>query len=132
VGGVRLLQGAALEGDRARLIAARIGDAAMEPPQRREQNGWQRLAERVRRPAEGRLGLSDVTLQEQGLAQGGADGQFVEPLQGRFEQRPKEVGSGLGLPALHVRSGPGHDRLEWRTDHRRSIPSIHLSFMALC
>ena len=57
VGDLRVLQRASVQGDRARLLAAGVGDAAVQTPQRREQDGRQRLADRVGRAPENGAGL---------------------------------------------------------------------------
>ena len=59
-----VLQRARVQRDRARLLAARKGEAAVQPPERREARVGERLAHRVGRAAERRSGLGQVVLQQ--------------------------------------------------------------------
>ena len=54
---LRLLERAAVKGDGARLFPARVGHAAVQPPQRREQDRRNGFAQCVRCAAEGGAGL---------------------------------------------------------------------------
>ena len=61
--------------------------------------------------------MRDVAHQQQRFAEAGADNQLIFTLERRVEQGSQDLGGGRGVPTFEVRSGPGHDRLQWRADH---------------
>ena len=61
---LRLFQGAVVQRDRARLLAAGKGDAAVQSPEIRVQHLRQVFAKRIRRSAKHRSGLCKIPLQE--------------------------------------------------------------------
>jgi len=76
-----LFQRPSLEGDGARLIAARRREPAMQPPEVRK-NGWSdRFTQRVRRASERRAGLGQVVLQQPRFGQDGTKRELVGPRQ---------------------------------------------------
>ena len=77
VGDFGLLERAVMQGDRARLFAARERDAAVQSPQIRVQDLRELLAERVGRPAQRRSGLCKIPLQEVRFSQHDADAELV-------------------------------------------------------
>ena len=72
-----MLQGTGMQRDGARLFAAREGDPAMQPPQRRQLRVWNRIPQRIGRPSEYRGGLHEIVLEEPGFGQRGADRELV-------------------------------------------------------
>ena len=73
---VRLLgvpQRPAVQRDGARLLAARRGDAPVQPPEVREQDGGDGFAQRVGRAAERGARLIDVVLQQPRFGEGRPD-----------------------------------------------------------
>ena len=90
VSGFRLLQRAAVQGDGARLIAARRRQAAVQTPERGEVAGRDRVAETVRRAAQGGSGLIEIILQQTRFGQRGADRQFGVARQRRRAKHGRE------------------------------------------
>ncbi len=78
---LRLLQGAVVKGNGARLFAAGEGDAAMQPPQIGVQDLRQAFTNRVRRAAEDGSGLCKIALQEVRFSQHDPHAQFIVPRQ---------------------------------------------------
>ena len=77
VGQLGLLQRAALQRDRARLIAAHVRQPPVQPPQRREAARRNGFAKRVGRPAERGGGLIEIVLKKPGLGEHRPQGQLV-------------------------------------------------------
>ncbi len=77
VGRVGLFQRAAVHRDRARLIAARRRETAVQPPQRRQARRWNGVAEGVGRAAEGGRGLIEVVLEQRCLGEHRPQRKFV-------------------------------------------------------
>ena len=120
-----LLERAAVMRDGARLIAAGGGDAAVQPPERRQAAGWERLAERVGRPAERRAGLIEIVLQQPRLGQHRSHGELVVARQRRRAQRGCEHLRGV-RPAAAIERGAGarEQRLQRWGGHGGSIARI--------
>ena len=97
-----LLQGAVVQRDRPRLLAARKRDAAVQAPQIRVHDRGNVVAQRVRRTAEHGSGLCKIPLQEVRFSQHDPDTELVIPgeRRGRPQQGRKQLDGGGGLPAL--------------------------------
>ena len=85
--------------DGARLFTPRIREAPVQTPEGGELRVGQRVAQRIRRPAQRGSGLCDVILQEPRLGQGSPDGEFVLTRQRSDPQHRREQHRGLGSPA---------------------------------
>ena len=119
---LRLLEGAAEQGDGARLVAAQRGEAAVEAPERRELRRRDPLAQHVGRAAEHRGGLRDVVAQQPRFGHRAADGQFVLAPKPRRVQRVRERVERLGASsALERGRGARHRRLKGLGGHGESI-----------
>ena len=106
VRGFRVLQRAAVQGDGARLIAARRREAAVQPPERRQPAGGDGVAEGVGRAAERAGRLIEIVLQQPRFGQRRADGELVVARQRRRAQGGREQLRGFGAAAaLERRAG---------------------------
>ena len=104
--GRRLLQRAAMERDGARLVAARRGQTAVEPPERRETACRHSVAKSVRGPAKRGRGLIEIVLQQPGFGEHRPRGELVVARQcGRAQGRAENL-HGFGAAAAFER-GPG-------------------------
>ena len=122
VGDLGLAQRAAVQGDRARLVAAREGDAAVEAPERGEPPVRDRVAESVGRAAEHRRGLLEIVLEEARLGERAAERELVLAAQGRrAEGRCQQLG-GFGTHAAFERGfRAGQQPVQGRRGHAASI-----------
>ena len=120
---VRLLgvtQRPAEQRDRARLVAFGKRDAAVKPPQRREQGGRKIVAGRVGRPSERGGRLRDVVAHQPGFGERASQADFVFVLEARRLQRLREDADRVGMAAtLESRSRARQRRLKGDGDHRR-------------
>jgi hypothetical protein len=66
-----------MEGDGARLLAARVRDAAMQSPQCGEQRITNRFAQRIWWTSKRRRSLCEVVLKQPGFGERSANGDFV-------------------------------------------------------
>jgi hypothetical protein len=114
---LRLLERSAMQRDGARLFAAGVRDAAVQPPERREQHRRNRLADRVGRPAKGCAGLRDLALQQKRLGQRAPHDKLVGFLESTLKQWRQNIGCSRRVPTLQVGAGAGHHRLQGRADH---------------
>ena len=115
-----LFQRAAVERDGARLVAARRGETAMQPPEIRENGRSDGFAQRVGRASERRAGLRQIVLQEPRFGQHGAKGELVGPRQRSGAQGLLQDLGGLGAaPALECRLCAGHHPLKRDAQHER-------------
>ena len=122
VRGLRVLQRAAVQRDRARLIAARRGQAAVQPPERREPAGGDGVAEGVGRPAERGGGLVEIVLQQPRFGERRADGELVVARQRRRAERGRQQLRGFGAAAALERgAGARQQRLQGGGRHGGSI-----------
>ena len=127
VRGLGVLQRAAVERDGARLIAARRGEAAVQPPERRQPAGGNRVAEGVGRPAERRRRLIEVVLQQPRLGERRADGELVFARQRRRAQRGRQQLRGFGAAAAFERgAGAREKRLQGGDGTVGSIQGIQV------
>ncbi len=121
-GELGLLEGAAKQRDRARLVAAQRGQAAVQPPQRGEPGGRDALAEHVRGTPEHSGSLVHVVAQQPRLGHGAARRQFVVAADpGRGERLRESVERVGASSALERSSGAGHRGVEWLGGHGESI-----------
>jgi hypothetical protein len=90
VGELGVLQRARVQGNGARLLTARKGDAALQPPHRRELRVGDGLSHRVRRPANRGGGLGEVVLQQPGFSERRADGELIIPRQRSGSQKGRQ------------------------------------------
>ncbi len=94
-----VLQGAPVQGDGARLFAARVREPAVQAPERGQAGGRHAVAEGVGCPAEHRRRLVDIVLQQPGFRQRGTHGELVFPREHRRAQQRREDLDGLGAAA---------------------------------
>lgn len=87
-----------MERDGTRLFSARIGDAAVEAPQRRQPRVAERFAHDARRPAERRGSLGKIVLHQPRFGESGADGNFVVPTERGGSQKRGEQLHSVGAP----------------------------------
>ncbi len=107
------------ERDRAGLIALGKGDAAVKPPECREQSGRKIVARRVRGPSQHTGGLGDIVAYQPGLGERAFQREHVLMLEPRRLERLHEHGNGVGVPAaFHGRFRTGQRRLKGDRDHR--------------
>ena len=105
-----MLQGARVQRDRTRLLAAGEGDAAVQTPERRDLRVGNLLAQGVGRAAEDGRRLYEVVLQQPGFGQRGADDEFVFTIdRAAAQHRPQNLGS-LGPAAAFERGICARDR----------------------
>ncbi len=117
-----LPDGAAEQGDGARLVTAQRGDPSVQAPHRRQARRGDPFAEHVGRAAQHRGCARDVVAQEPGLRHRAPDRQFVLAADARSVQRLRERVDGLGGFASPERGGGGrHRRLECLGGHGQSI-----------
>ncbi len=115
-----MAQRAAEQRDRARLVAFGKRDAAVQPPQCREQRGRKIVARRVGRPAERRGRLRDVVGHQPGLGERASQADFVFVLDAGRLQRLREDADRVGMAAaLEGRSRARQRRLKGDGDHGR-------------
>ena len=120
--GVGGLQRAAVQRDRARLIAARPGETAVQPPERGQPSGRNRFAEGVGRPAERGGRLIEIVLQQPCFGEHGPHGQLLVARQRGGANRRREHLRGLGtVAAFQRRSSPREKCLQRGRRHRASI-----------
>ena len=122
VGELGLLEGAAVQRNRARLVAADVGQPPVQPPERREAARRHGFAEGIGRPAERRRGLLQIVLQQPGLRQHRPQSQlFVARQRGRSKDRGHDL-RGLGATAAIERgAGTREHGLRQRRRHAASI-----------
>ena len=121
---LRVPQGAAEQRDGARLVAFRKRDAAVKPPQCREQRGRKILA-RVGRPPERRRRLRDVVAHQPGFGERAAKPELVFVLDAGRLQRLREDADCVGMAAaLEGRSRPRQRRLKGDGDHGREYTTV--------
>ena len=117
-----VLQGAAVQRNRARLIAARRRQTAVQPPQRGQAPGRDRLTDHVGRTAERRGGFVEIVLQQPGLGEHRANGELVIARQRRgAECRREDLSGRCSMSALERRSCPCEKCLDGRRWHDASI-----------
>ncbi len=117
-----VLQRAAVQRDGARLIAARRGEPAVQPPERREPRRGNRVAEGVRRPAERGRRLIEIVLQQPRFGERRADGELVFARQARGAKGGREQLRGFGTAAALERGACAREkRLQGGGRHRGSI-----------
>ena len=88
----RVFERARVQRNGARLFADGVGDAAVQPPQGREQRLRDLLANLIRRAAEHRGGALRIALEQPGFGERPANHQFVETLQtARLQEGVEEV-----------------------------------------
>jgi hypothetical protein len=123
VGDFRLLQGAVVERDRSRLLAAGKCDAAVEAPEIRVQGLRQVLAQGIRGAAKDRSGLCKIPLQEVRFSQHDANGElvFLGERRGGPEKRTQKLDGDGGLPAFECGARPADYGLKSGVGHERSI-----------
>jgi hypothetical protein len=121
VRGLRLLQGARVHGDGARLIAARGRQAAVQAPERGEPSRRHRIAEGVGRAAERARRLIQVVLQQRRLGEHRADGKLFVSRQRRAQRRGEHLHGCSALAALERGAGAHQQRLQRRRRHAASI-----------
>ena len=115
-----LAQRAAEQRDRARLVALGKRDAAMQPPERREERGRKIVARRIGRPSKRRGRLRDVVAHQPGLGERASEADFVFVLEPGGLQRLREHADRVGMPAaLQRRSRARQRRLKGDGDHGR-------------
>ena len=120
VGDLGLFQRAAVQRDGARLVAARRGETAVQPPEIRQNGRRDDFAQRVRRASERRARLRQIVLQEPCFRQDGTKRELVGPRQrGRAEGLLKDLGSLGAAPALECRLCTGHHPLKRDAQHER-------------
>ena len=110
VRGFRLLQRAAVHRDRARLIAARRGEASVQPPQRRQAARRHGVAEGVGRPAERVRRLIQIVLQQRRFGEHRAERELLVAVQRRRAQRRREHLRRLGAAAALERGAGAHEQ----------------------
>ena len=121
VGGLGLLQRAAVQRDGARLIAARGRQPAVQPPERGQAAGRDGVAEGVGRPAERGGGLVEIVLQQPRFGERRAQRQLVVARQRRRSQRGREHLRRFGAAAALERgAGAREQRLQRGRRHGRS------------
>ena len=117
-----LLQRAAVERDRARLVAAARRQPAVQPPQRRQPRGRDPLAEHVRRPAEHGRRLLHVVPEQPGLGHRASRSELVLAAQRRERERLREPFDRLRASAALERGrGACHQWLQGLGGHGESI-----------
>ena len=125
---VRLLgvtQRAAEQRDRARLVAFGKRDAAVKPPECREQRGRKIVARRVGRPAERGRRLRDVVAHQPGFGERASQAELVLVFEPRRLQRLREHADRVGMTAaLQCRSRARQRRLKGDGDHRREYTTV--------
>ena len=120
-----LLERAPLQRDGARLIAARRGEASVEPPEMRQRDRRDALANGVRGAAQRGAGLGQIVLQKPGFGEDDAHRQFVVPREGRRAQRLLQELNRLGAAATLERGlRSRHDPLQRGAQHGRSISRL--------
>ena len=118
VGLLGMTQCPAEECDRARLIAFGKCDAAVKPPQRREECGRKVVARRVGWPAKRGSSLRDIVCHQPGLGERAAKTDFVFVFEARRLQRQREDADRVGMTAaLQCRSRARQRRLKGDGDH---------------
>ena len=118
VGGLGVLERAAVQRDSARLLAAGVGDPSVQAPQRRQQGLRQWLADLVGRAAEDGGGAVGIALQQARLGQRGADDELVLTLDAaRLQQRLEQLGRRSAASPLEQRCGSCQHWLQRRADH---------------
>lgn len=125
VGELGVLQGARVERNGPGLLALGIRKPAVQTPQRRELAVRDALLKGVGRPSKRRGSLNQVVLQQPGLSQGGADGQFVFAIERTGSQQRDQVWRGVGPASpLQGRVRARERRVQAGCRHVRSIQSI--------
>src|SRR5688572_17173971 len=99
VGDLRVLQGAPVERDRARLIAAGGCQAAVQAPERGKPAGRDGVPKRVGRTAEAGGGLLQIVLQQPRLGERGTNIELVLPRHRRRAQRRRQQLRSFGATA---------------------------------
>ncbi len=107
-----LLQGASVQRDGARLIAARVGQATVQSPQRREAARRNRVAEGIGRTAERARRVIQIVLQERRLGEHRAHGEFVFARQRRPKRRLQHLRGLEAAAALERSAGASEQRLQ--------------------
>ena len=87
VGDLRLLERAAMQRDRARLLAAAVRDAAVQAPQGGQQDRRDRLANGVGRTPERRARLRQIAQQQQRFGDAAPHRELVVFFEGGLEER---------------------------------------------
>ena len=72
-----VLQRAGVQGDRARLFAPCVGNAAVQSPERRELRIADRLVQRIGRASERGGGLREIVLEQPGFGKNRTDGERI-------------------------------------------------------
>ena len=117
-----LFQRAAVQRDRARLIAAHVRQPAVQPPQGRQAARRHGFAKRVGRAAEGGGGLIEIVLQEPGFGEHRPQRQLVVARQGGgFEDRGQHLRSLGATAAIERGAGAREHGLRQRRRHAGSI-----------
>jgi len=92
VGGFGELQRALVERDRARLVGARRRQAPVQPPQRRQAAGANRVAEGVGGASERGRGLIEIVLEQRRFGRHRSHGElFVARQRGRAQLRREQL-----------------------------------------
>ena len=122
VADLRLLEGADVMCDGARLIATRGRHAAVQPPERRQAAGRQGFAQRVGWPAERRGRLLEIVLEQPCLGEHRSHGDLVVARQrGRAQGRCEHLRSFRPAAAFERGAGAREQRLQRRGGHAGSI-----------
>ena len=108
VRGLGLLQRAAVHRDRARLIAARRREPAVQPPQRRQVPRRNRVAKRIGRPSERARGLIEIVLQQRRFGEHRANRQLLVARKRRRPQRGREHLNGVVASSPFERRSRAH------------------------
>lgn len=107
-----MLQRAGMEGDGARLLTARIGDAAMQSPQGGEQRITNRLTQRVGWTSKSSRSLCEIILEQPCFSERRANGDFVLSRQRAGTQhRRKELNCVGAAATLERRLGTRQDAM---------------------
>src|SRR6187397_1391760 len=115
-----MLQRAGMKGDGARLLAARVSDAAMQSPQCGEQRVTNRLAQRVRWTSKRRCSLRQVVLKQPCFGERSANGDFVLSRQGAGSQHRRQELNRIGAASsFERRLGSREDSVKRDRCHRQ-------------
>ena len=88
-----VLERARVQRDGARLLAAGVGDAAVQPPERGQTRVADRLTDAAGRPAQSGGSLGEVVLHQPGFGQCASNRHFVLAAESRRpEQRRQDLG----------------------------------------
>jgi hypothetical protein len=122
--GLGVFQRSSVEGNCARLIAARRREAAVQPPQCRQASSGNRVSEGIGRPAQRGRGLIEIVLEQPGLCQRRADGELVFACQPGPDRRGQQLHRFRPASTFEGGGSARQKCLQGRGRHRGSIQGI--------